>query len=219
MSKDQVVKKVLMCQHEPEIVEQWLKAKGLLVERCDLSTGSAGDYIIGNALVERKEIGDFYGSLRSGRLFDQLYKMKQCTEYRKYLVIIGNYPGRHLEISKPLLEKQIKGLSMVAYHSYDVLFIRVDSEEQFIDFMIWLWERCNSTSYAPMVKKNVDPKAVKVAMIGCNKGIGPQLANELANNFTWKQLMDISIEDLSKHEFNGRKLGKRIEKLKEVLLL
>jgi ERCC4-type nuclease len=219
MTEEHCPKKILMCLHEPAIIEQRLKSAGFLVERTDLATGSAGDYIIGNSLVERKEIGDFFGSLQSGRLFDQLFKMKQCTEYRKYLVIIGNYPGRHIQTPKPILEKQIKGLGMVAYHSYDVLFIRVDTEEQFIDFIKWIWERCNTVSYAPLIKKMDDIKAVKVAMLGCNKGVGPQLANELAAHFTWKQLMDIEAEELAKYEFNGRKLGKRIEKLKEVLRL
>ncbi len=198
---------VLIDIHEPETIELRLKAAKLMVKR---ETLESGDYAIGNVLIERKEIGDFFNSLNSGRLFNQLFKMKLSGK-RNFLVIIGNYPSRKMKIPKNRMEQQISRLSFVAFISYDVLFTRVETEEQFIEFLKWLYQRCNTETHAPLPKKEEKPEDMKRAMIGCIAGFGPKLADELSDKFTLRELMDIPEKDLIEYVFSGRKLGKRAE--------
>ena len=54
-----------------------------------------GDYVVLNCegnieriCFERKTIGDFFGSVKSGRLFEQLLNMKNTYEIN-YLIIVG----------------------------------------------------------------------------------------------------------------------------------
>jgi ERCC4-type nuclease len=45
-----------------------------------------GDYVIGRVGVERKTLGDFFGSLVRKRLFDQLMRLKSC--YRMPILLV-----------------------------------------------------------------------------------------------------------------------------------
>ena len=193
---------VIVDSREPEIMALRIKGAGLLTEVKKLE---AGDYVIGDALVERKEISDFFNTLHSGRLWDQLYNMK-LSGMRCFLVIVGNYPSGHkLQITKKQLEQQIKRLSLVAFKSFDVLFTKTETEEQFIEFLKWLYERCNTESYMPMPRKFEKIEDMKIAMLGAVGGIGAKLASELAGKFTLMELMTMDDDALRNYIFSGRK--------------
>ena len=198
---------------EPESIELRLKASGLAVKREKLD---AGDYCVGNALVERKDINDFWSTLRGGRLWKQLGKLKH-SDKRCFLAIIGNYPRRRMRINKKSMEQQIKKLAFIAFISFDVLFTRCETEEQFVEFLKWLWQRSNTKTYAPVVKKgDRSVREIKRDMLSAVDGIGGQLAEELSE-ISWVDLMAMPDEALHDYKFHNRKLGKRVDKLIQVL--
>jgi len=205
-------KTIIMDSNEPKHIQYELEKAGLIVERKRLK---AGDYCIGNILLERKTIDDYWSTMYGKRLFKQLFKMKN-SDKRCFLVIIGNYPSRDFDMPKREMEKRIKGMGLISFISFGVMFTRAETEEKFIEFIKWLWERCTTKTYAPVVKsKGETSEQMRSSMLGCINGIGSALAEELSH-FTFQELIDMG-EDLKDYKFHGRRIGKKASLLIEVL--
>jgi ERCC4-type nuclease len=228
-------KKILVCPHEPNNIFDDIKKLGLVVERYPLK---AGDYAIGEILIERKDIDDYCTSLNSGRLFKQLWKMKQ-TGKKNLLVVIGTVP-RSLKMFLMELERQgVTGddydIARIKYMedfnrrlvemrdslfiSFGVLLVRLTTEQDFINYIEHMWIRSNKHTYAPAVEKKDNPMAIKIDIISRIPSVGGSVAKELAAKFTIRQLMDMPIEELSAIMVNGRKIGVKGQRIKEVLNL
>ena len=197
----------------PDILEK-IKTLGIPVGVEHLE---CGDFIIGDTLIERKTIDDFFGSLNSGRLFDQLYKMKLSGK-KCFLVIIGTYPYIYKELSDitPVL-KRISQMKLLCFRSYDVLLLQFAIVEEFIDLIEYFWTKMDTMSYAPIIKKEESIKDIKVDIFSRLKGIGQKRALFLAEHYSIEQIVGMDIKDLSNIIINNRKLGETGKKIFEVL--
>ena len=197
----------------PDILEK-IKTLGIPVGVEHLE---CGDFIIGDTLIERKTIDDFFGSLNSGRLFDQLYKMKLSGK-KCFLVIIGTYPYVYKELSDitPVL-KRISQMKLLCFRSYDVLLLQFAVVKEFIDLIEYFWTQMDTMSYAPIIKKEESIKDIKVDIFSRLKGIGPKRALFLAEHYSIEQIVGMDIKDLSNIIINNRKLGETGKKIFEVL--
>ena len=206
-------KVILIDSHESSVIEEKIKHLGIKTLRIPLE---AGDYIIGNILIEFKTIDDFFGSLNSGRLFDQLYKMKLSGK-KCFLVIIGTYPYIYKELSDitPVL-KRISQMKLLCFRSYDVLLLQFAIVEEFIDLIEYFWTKMDTMSYAPIIKKEESIKDIKIDMLGRIKGVGQKRALFLAEHFKLEDLCNMSPKDLSNLVINNRKLGETGKKIYQV---
>lgn len=212
-------RKILIDVFEPNDIEEDLKKEGFLVERFPLK---AGDYCLGQFIIERKDINDYYASMCEHRLMDQMYKLLESDKPRKMLVIIGKYPWIYLKqkekkVTMPQLMKEMAHIKNVIFWSYGILVVHVTTQEDFINYIKELWVRLNTPTYPPSLPKHDNPADIKREMISALPRIGGATATYLAKNYTLRQLMDMSAEDMSNIKINGRKLGVVSNKIREVL--
>jgi ERCC4-type nuclease len=210
-------KKILIDSNEasmvPDIVER-IKKLGIPVgiEHLD-----CGDYVIGDILVERKTIDDWYSSLNSGRLWDQLYKMKLSGK-KCIIAIVGIVPYIYKELSDiSQVLKRISQMRLLCFRSYGVLLLQFQLLDEFISLIEYCWTKMDSESYAPVIKKEIKIEDVKVNMLGAIKSLGPKRAKFLAIKYKISDLCNMTVKDLENIEVNNRKLGVAGKNIFEVL--
>lgn len=101
--------------HEPAEVEAHLQEAGVPTHRKALAPG---DYVVGDLAVERKTVRDFFSSLVSRRLFEQLGRLREVypralllvegdlalvNEYENPKAFWGAFLSLHLEEGVPVL--------------------------------------------------------------------------------------------------------------------
>jgi len=205
---------IKMDSREPDKIEALLKQKGFVVERVSLPVG---DYQIGDFLVERKDINDFYNSLYSSRIWSQLYGMKQ-SGCKCFLVVVGESPYTGLD------EKKLKSLFAVfasCLISYSVVPLWLRNTSLFVLLLEQLAKFAGkrSPSLPPVKHKSTDPVQVKADMLSSIPGIGAKLALELAKQYSIKELCLHPVETLQELEVCGRRLGRRGEQLHRYLTI
>jgi len=171
---------ILIDSREPEDLVFRVQQIGVPI---DVVTLDAGDYVVGNVLIERKTIDDFYVSLRSGRLFEQLYKMKTSGQ-KGILCIIGDVPYQYKTMKDhnfASIVRTISSIKMVSYLSYDIVTEQVRTVQEFVDLIADVWKRCNVKSYAPVIKKKENIESIRADMLSRVPGIGSKLADSLSD--------------------------------------
>ena len=210
-------RKILIDVHEPEDIEREITKLGLFVERVPLE---CGDYVVGNIVIERKDINDYYMSLREGRLWEQLYKMLTSGR-RCMLVVIGTFPYK-LQSMKLTPKQLLQDFSIMKgriFCSYGIYMEVFENQDSFIKYINNMWISYTTPSYAPSVPKADNPEESKRLMFSCLPGVGKKLSLFLAEHYSIRELLDMDEKVLSETVFSGRKIGVRAKKIKEVLNL
>jgi len=190
-----------------------IKKLGLVVERTRLD---AGDYVINDVLVERKEINDLFNSLHKGRLWEQLYKMK-LSGMQSVLVVVGMIP-RHGDVyGLQYFLQKLKTIKLWAFFSYGVMTMVVPTNDDFFRLIqdIWNWSS-KGPSLKPVVKKSRKIVDIKSDIITCVPGFGRKTADELARKYKLIELAGMTVRKLSNIKINRRKIGKKALKFREV---
>lgn len=206
---------VLLDVHEPQHLEDSIKTLGLCIKRYPLETG---DIAFGNILIERKSIDDFFNSLNSSRLFEQLHKMS-CTGRRCYLAVIGLYPWafKAKRVPYKVVKARLNDIERVTYQAFGIMMKVFETEEDFVKYIGTLWVRANSTTYAPVIDKKDDPQDIKRDIIARLPGIGGKLSDVLAKEYKLSVFFNLSEEEIANITVNNRKpLGAKAKKIKEV---
>jgi len=130
-------------------------AQGIEYEMKQLSIG---DYVVENKsnglkfCVERKIWADLVGSIFSGRIFNELFKMSN-TYSKNFLIVIGSPEEFEKERAKLLAEGRVKELnpftrnhvlgimSSVAARYENVEMIFLKNDEEFIQFLLMIAEK------------------------------------------------------------------------------
>jgi len=183
---------VLVDVHEPFFFKVKLEEAGLPVKEKALEIG---DYIIGNIIIERKEIRDLLSSLRTGRLWNQLYNMKQ-TNLRGYLVVVGDLPKYSWSKKRPLTKqeylhnlKALESIQLRTYLSYGLGFVHVETNEQFIHFLLNVWNYSGRVPSTPQLsKKKKSIKEIRIDMLSRVPGIGWKTAEQILKGWSIKDL-------------------------------
>ncbi|MEM2260820.1 MAG: ERCC4 domain-containing protein [Ignisphaera sp.] len=207
--------------HEPELIVEKIKNLGIPYKIENLEIG---DYIIGDFVIERKSTGDFYNSLRTGRIFEQLYKMKQAN-VKGFLVIIGDIPLFDFDSKQPITKEKyeyylrsLETIQVTSYCSYGIAFIRLQTIGDFIRFIETLWKYSNKPASLPTVsKKGEDILEIKTNILTSIPGIGRKIGYALAKQYKLIDLFNMDENTLSNIEICGRKLKSRASKIKWVL--
>jgi len=212
---------ILVDIYEPEIIKIKIKELGVPFQVRPLEVG---DYIVDGVIIERKEIHDLFSSLTSGRLWNQLYKIKE-TGLKGYLVVIGEIPTWDYRRKRPVSKKKyqyyfstLRNIRRIAYLSYGVGFEHLKTTEDFFQFIVDVWNKTGrKVSYAPVLKKGSDLVTIKSNILTCIPGIGRKIADELAKKYKISDLVTLPINELSNVEVRGKKLKSRANKIKWAL--
>ena len=203
---------ILADYREPEQLIQLIRDKGLPVQIAKLDIG---DYVVADIIVERKEIHDFYNSLRSRRLFDQLYNMKLSGK-RGFLAVVGDIPkvdihGKPISRSKYLYYlNTLEAWSIRSYLSYGVCFLHLKSNSQLARLIELLWRYSGrKPAFAPvLVKKPKRIEAVRQEMLGCIPKIGRKTAQLLSLEYSIRDLANMELDQLENITVGSSRLGK-----------
>ena len=189
-----------------------LKALETLGMSIEVRTLPVGDYAISDRLcVERKTIEDFESSLVSGRLFDQLKRLKEAYEFPVLLVEGGTETFRMRRAS-------INGAIAAIYVDYGVpvLFTGGESDTAQTIRSMAKHEQAESRqgpSLKGAVRAYTDAQFQEY-VIGNLPGIGPKLAKALLARFgTIRSIANMKPEQLAKVDKIGIKKARRMHEI------
>jgi len=203
---------ILADYREPDQLIKLIRDKGLPVKVTKLDVG---DYVVADIIVERKEIHDFFNSLRTRRLFDQLYNMK-LTGKRGFLAVVGSIPKTDIN-GKPISKAKflyylnsLEAWSIRSYLSYNVCFIHLKNNTQLARLIELLWRYSGrKPAVAPvLVKKPKRLEAVRQQMLGCIPKIGSKTAQLLSLEYSIRDLANMDLKDLEEIPIGDSRLGK-----------
>ena len=145
--------KVIIDTREPKEILTKLREHGI---PCKQEKLDIGDILIGNILIERKHIRDLVNSVRSKRIWKQLYQMKSNEEFRNILLIIGDISEAfHPNVKnwfryKAYLQKMLLSLKIVSFLSFNVMLVQVKDMNEMIEFIKLLYQRGTKVSLRPV---------------------------------------------------------------------
>jgi len=204
--------KIVVDSREPDVIAALLVQLGVEVERKPVTPG---DYILSSeCAVERKTTQDFFNSLFSGRLFDQVERLKEA--YAKPLMIIEGDVGEELE--NRLNPRAFWGALLKLQMDYNLPTINTYNTLQTVDLLITLAKRLQQQSAEP-IKLRYKPKILSererqiYAVCGL-PGIGEGLAIKLLSHFgSVRKVFSASKYELMEVEGIGEVKADRITKL------
>lgn len=178
----------------------------------------SGDYLLNNTILfERKTIADFLASLKSGRLFDQAYRLIN-SDYDPIIIIEG--AAKNLKESKMKREALLGALVHIAV-STRIPVLRSASHEETARLLAYTAKQFNRDA-VPQVNKPVIKKTGfrltkqqkdALATLQNLPGIGTTRAIALMKEFgTLHKLFNAKEKELLKVEGIGGKIAKNIIK-------
>ena len=193
--------RIIIDNREPRDIMEMINSRGARVISKQLSVA---DYIVSDRIaIERKSRDDFESSLISGRLFDQVSKLKSLYD-RPVVLIEGSSPFERID------DRAILGAlaSLISDNEVSVIFTKDRERTAEIVFAFARHEQVLRRRYAKefKAKKRIDGEKIKQAMLESVYGIGPKTAETLLKRFsTIERMAKASKADLQ--ETIGEKKG------------
>ncbi len=200
-----------------DIVEG-LRRKGL---RIAIAALSAGDYYLlasdpsKAVLVERKTVIDFANSIRDGRVWDQVRRLKEAAEEDgvKPLILLEGWLG--------LIEKRTKWNVAAVLRVIDEIvldwgipIVPSHSKEATIAWLAAKARSLGSTESKRVIRLRVEKKPLTLReriLYVAESIVGPTLARRLLNHFgTLRAVANASVAELMKVEGIGEKRAREI---------
>lgn len=172
-----------------------------------------GDVVCGNICIERKDAGDFVGSVMDGRLKEQAAKMFMNFKH-KYIIIEGNPFKTNSQIHHNALIGMMASLSA----KYGIHILNVENQNQFVYACYSLvnkhvlQEEFNPETHS-MLKHKITDEEIIVAMLHQIPGLGYDKAKAIAGLYgnSLKRIMnDINYGDLIVLNGIGKKTAEKI---------
>jgi len=169
-----------------------------------------GDYIVGDLIIERKNILDFINSILDGRLYNQLEKLK---DKKSILILEGTEDS--LGIDTNISVNYIRTLILKIILEYKIPIIRTSDFLETANYLYLLAKNYNKFPNIPEKVKNYeDLNEVKLEILKSIPGIGENLALKLLERF--KSLKNIFLANKTDLEnIVGEKKAERIKKIFE----
>ncbi len=169
------------------------------------------DYIYQGWMFERKEISDFYGSIISGRVFEQIINMKNNTENCALLIsgsIQSLYTNRHIKFNINV----IYGAIGTIISKFKIPVLLCTSDNELINIMMKIGDKSTQTSSFSGNKVTVKNKDIAAVMVSCIPGISYKKAISILKTYNIYELFNVSVEDLVKLDGIGKKRAENIKK-------
>jgi ERCC4-type nuclease len=195
-----------------------------------------GDYLLVSdstaVVVERKTVSDFFASVRSNRMWDQLLRMMKTERVfgheikRKILLLHGTFQDHFMEVDYENPENMLKhwsqlvGACLEIVYVYNTPIIHAESDIAFKAFMRILVKREASGKndklpdarwYRKPARADLPVKDRKKYVLSALPYIGDQLAENLLSHFeTLSQIACASVEELQKVPKIGKKKARLV---------
>jgi ERCC4-related helicase len=172
-----------------------------------------GDYVISNRVgIERKSSQDFSDSLKDGRLFNELIKLKQGFHI-PILILEGN-PFLESNINQDALYGALTSIIL----NFGINIYRTTNAEETAIFLYQLAKKeqskKDSTIKLRFEKKPVETSYLLEYLIAGIPGVNAQRAKNLLRELkTLQNIFMADIPDLTKVENIGKKIAQQIYKL------
>lgn len=175
------MKTVLVDVHEPSAYFAHLreigKTRGWSVEQAPLP---AGDYVCGRIAVERKA-GDLWGSIKSGRLWDQARALKD--NFEKGFVVYVRGEDESARFAKGRKSRRL-GILAAQYslpYSFGIPLITVENRHEFAWVLRQIFEREDRETVRPsqIVRKGATMDECREDALRCIPGVGAKKARAL----------------------------------------
>lgn len=177
---------------------------------------STGDYIIGNKIiVERKTLGDFLSSIKSGRIFQQAYQLAQSGK-NPLIILEGD---KSLVRSGSMSRKAVQGVLIHLTVFTGIPVVRSLNIQETAQLLADILRQCQQKELpalkpiitrCPGIRINKKQKQ-KLLFFQNLQGIGTKKAFALLKYFsTIENILNASPSDLTKVWGIGNKLADRI---------
>lgn len=184
--------------HEPDEIINGLK-KSIPLKVANLS---CGDYISSNTVIERKTLSDFFLSIKSGRLSEQMEKMR-LNYSRKYLIIEGVFDFTYVKNISWLYRQ----LSDYALNYNAVVLFSKDKEDS-----VYLIKRIYFSICFGIKTKGRDKKYYAAKFLGISRKKAEILFSSFKN---MKEIANSSKKDIMGLKGIGRKTAEKISSVLE----
>ncbi len=183
-----------------------LEARGFVISTLN---ANVGDYILSKRVcIERKSLSDFDNSVISGRLFEQVSRLKEAYEMPLLLI-----EGRDAE--RRLGSRAIVGAIASVYLRYGIPFLFSSDEDESADIMyVIAKQELSDNDSAPSLKggrRLYGLRDYQEHVVGNLPGVGPKLVMKLLKHFgSIRNIANSSIDELMKVDKIGKKKATRI---------
>ena len=191
--------------YEPEEIKQLLQ-KQIEIE---VKNFTPADYLIGNIAIERKTIDDFITSLVSGRLLEQLHRLKSC--YQVCFLLIEGY-----DLSQLRNVKIIYSAIIYILIDLNIRIIFTANKEQTVAVLLILAGKTNAWKTVAMVqnKQKQKIKDVQLEMLALIPNLGRRRASLLLESCgSLQNICNKTTKELAEISGIGRKTAKRIKNI------
>lgn len=224
-AKGEELRTIKMDIFEPIEIQNELTKLGIPVQREKLPT----DFEIGDVGLERKSIGDFFNSLREGRIFDQVKRL--CDIYpRKALIIEGSITPKlamrfkkmkgNLDSKIRFLKHRLEGFKTGMFLGFYLPIFETSNHEDtawlLANLHTKITEKKPFERPIPIIKSNLTPEQIREEMIACVNRIGRKGSKRLIQTFsTIEALCKADREALLKIGLNRKQIYNLLLVLKD----
>ncbi len=170
-----------------------------------------GDYLIeGKAVLERKRVPDFLGSLFEGRLFAQAKRLADSS-VRPFLILEGpTSEWTHRRIKRESVQGAMLTLSVV----FGIPVLRSQNEEETAQLIRYTARQLQAVSTAPPNRPGRRPKgkrAIQIRVLASLPRVGSKRALRLLDRFgTLEKIMAASPKELAEVPGIGKQTAQSI---------
>lgn len=182
-----------------------------------------GDYIVikdgetERICFERKTFSDFVGSVKSGRLFQQLINMQNTFEIN-YLIIVGNYKDyikacTYNKREAPSVNWYLSTVAAINVR-YPVKVLMVNNHSEMVKLMRKIIEKTDDGKCIQFIKRlKISTEDIKVNMLTAIDGISLEKAKRILEKYSLFELYNTSEEELKEIRGVGDKIVGNLKKI------
>ncbi|MDD4876875.1 MAG: ERCC4 domain-containing protein, partial [Dehalococcoidales bacterium] len=154
---------------------------------------------ISGVCIERKTMNDFYSSISSNRLFDQLHAMMQQPAI-SILAVVGRLPIG-INAKDVFIKNRIVGAMVSSILSFRVPVMRFDSDEELTDFINSLYKNCTFTGSKcrplKFKKKPSEPDDILLSVLCSFPNVGIKKSESIIKKYgTLRKTFDATKDEL-----------------------
>jgi ERCC4-type nuclease len=165
--------------------------------------------------IERKSIGDFYGSVCSEHMWNQASQM--LANYQNNYIIIAGDTKDLLFTGRPFHINVLIGAIASLNAKYRINTIWVENDRQLVNLALKLIDKTGEAPTTEIHRKIVSTDNVKVAMLRCIPSIGHEKAKSILEHFSGDiiKILSASKDELKEANGVGNKIAENIIKVRE----
>ena len=180
----------------PELTELFVLHED--VEKFNIKPLETGDFIIEDCMFERKTPSDFAGSLKKGRLREQVDRMSK-SDYHPFVLVEGDMSDFSELEHTQMPSKSLRGMTASIIGRYDIPVVFCSEGKYLADIAIRIARKTDEDPSQIQVSNSDTVKEVPfiVKFFMNFDGIGLETAEKLADEFdTVQSALNASINEL-----------------------